>query len=293
MKACYGYNQQGGRGPQEASARHNRAPSARTRRGRPGDTMAKGGHHQQQNNDDIVKRHVPVCEAVWAELMRTRFSSSPTESALCYLQEASRCNAHIDRTCYVVHLGGRHVAVQLAQVILLRIAACTKKDIITGAALFFDEDELIELGAHFEVTFVKDDNHVAVLGLAGRVKIAAQHLMDQVRFSNGPGVQYLFKMDPHLVAMFELSPMTLRTATTKICERQAAKLEMAKARLCEAVAQAENPYESCVEDSNPPSEINAQSLSWMIKANGLPCGAPAMVDPGYCAAGGHYARDSY
>lgn len=272
--------------------RRTLAPSARTRvrRGRADESTVKG-RSPQQASDAVVKHHVPVDAAVWAELMRTRFSTSPAESALSYLQAASQCNVHIDRARFVVHLGGRTLAVQLAQMIVAQFAACVKKEIITGAGLFVNEDDLTVFGEHFKCTLVKMGSHVAILGLEGRVNLAAQYMLEQVRCSSGFDIQ--FKMDKELASMFELDPMAVRTATTRICDRAAEKQDAAKKE--EAHQDVGNVYgqgeqktvflEAALPEMPPSPSFSSQSLRCAITASGLPHGSPEYIDADFTQQG--------
>lgn len=122
---------------------------------------------------------IQVTAAVWAELMRTRTNTNPTEAGVARIQQQSGCRIHIERRDQEIRLFGPEDSVAAAQYLVEELhCMCVEQGVKMDCPSYLDIDMLQTFAQEFGVTLQIEEQQITVLGIEGAVMQAAQELQN-------------------------------------------------------------------------------------------------------------------
>lgn len=131
----------------------------------------------QKQLETVSGPSLTVSPPVWAELMRTRTNTDPTQAAVARIQQESGCRIHIERNVQQVRLFGGKSEVAVGLRIFEEFERlCTEVAVSMECPSQVDVQILQRLAQDTGVTLKVEDDSIMVLGIAGAVEEAAKQL---------------------------------------------------------------------------------------------------------------------
>jgi hypothetical protein len=122
---------------------------------------------------------VKVKAAVWAELMRTRMNTDPSQAAVFQIQQESGCRIHIERTSLQIRIFGPEEKVGVAQKMLATLdSMCVEEVVAMPSTDNLDEQVLQTFASDYGVTVQVAETQIILLGFQIPVLEAANKLRD-------------------------------------------------------------------------------------------------------------------
>jgi len=125
---------------------------------------------------------IPATSALWAELMRTRTSSSIGEAAVARIQHLTGCRIHIERTVRQVQLLGPDNATAVAQQLVQKLETMCKEEVmLVDNTSTLDTQVMQAFADEFGITLQVEEGQIRIMGIAAAAAEACTQFAESLR----------------------------------------------------------------------------------------------------------------